>query len=246
MCAKPIGSDLPIATYLSKRPDGTSELCLVITEGNALATDKIGHVAADLCHIERCGTIEEVAEWLRAGSLVRLIVTDAGYEKQVTTLVRKSATHQHIPVLVISRSVDSRVLASSLKDSTDILVVTESDTQLKARLRYYLELARRVQEVQKTDPTGGFQRFRLPWWKRLLDIAVSLTALIILSPLLLLVAVAVVIDSKGPAFYTSKRAGTNFRVFNMYKYRTMRVDADQQLKRLADHNIYAKTVSGSE
>lgn len=58
----------------------------------------------------------------------------------------------------------------------------------------------------------------------------------ILSPLFLITAVAIRLDSKGPAFYSQKRIGKNGKPFKMYKFRSMCVDAEQQLERLAALN----------
>ena len=83
------------------------------------------------------------------------------------------------------------------------------------------------------------QVFRMPLWKRAFDIAASLGAIIALSPLLLAVAVAVKLDSPGPVIYRSKRVGSNYRVFDFLKFRSMRTDADQRLKELSSLNQYA-------
>ncbi len=83
------------------------------------------------------------------------------------------------------------------------------------------------------------QVFRMPLWKRAFDIAASLGAVIALSPLLLAVAVAVKLDSPGPVIYRSKRVGSNYRVFDFLKFRSMRTDADRRLKELSALNQYA-------
>lgn len=57
--------------------------------------------------------------------------------------------------------------------------------------------------------------------KRLFDIFFSIFTLIILSPLFLVVAILIKIDSKGPLFYVSKRVGKDGKLFNFYKFRTM-------------------------
>ena len=72
--------------------------------------------------------------------------------------------------------------------------------------------------------------------KRFFDIVLSLCGLVILSPLFLITAVAIRLDSKGPAFYSQKRIGKNGKPFKMYKFRSMCVDAEQQLERLAALN----------
>jgi exopolysaccharide biosynthesis polyprenyl glycosylphosphotransferase len=63
--------------------------------------------------------------------------------------------------------------------------------------------------------------------KRALDLALTLPALVLLAPLFLLVAVAVKLDSPGPVFFRQERVGLGNRRFQMIKFRSMRVDAEQ-------------------
>jgi Undecaprenyl-phosphate glucose phosphotransferase len=64
--------------------------------------------------------------------------------------------------------------------------------------------------------------------KRTMDIVLSLTALVLLSPLLLLIALLVKLTSRGPVFYAQERCSLNGRTFKMLKFRSMRVDAEAQ------------------
>ena len=64
--------------------------------------------------------------------------------------------------------------------------------------------------------------------KRILDILIAATALTILSPVLLAIAIAVRLDSRGPIFYKSERIGKKARVFRCFKFRTMVKDADRR------------------
>lgn len=68
--------------------------------------------------------------------------------------------------------------------------------------------------------------------KRAFDIVMSLIALIVLSPLFLVIAMLVRRDSPGPAFFTQERVGLNGRRFRMVKFRTMVMDAEQHLASL--------------
>jgi exopolysaccharide biosynthesis polyprenyl glycosylphosphotransferase len=79
-------------------------------------------------------------------------------------------------------------------------------------------------------PRGAFL------FKRLLDISVSLVALLALSPLLLLIAALVRMDSPGPIFYRSERIGRKGRTFTCIKFRTMVADAETLRQQLADRN----------
>ncbi len=92
-------------------------------------------------------------------------------------------------------------------------------------------------------PGKEMRLFRMPLWKRTFDIVASAGAIIVLSPLLIAVAIAVRLDSPGPVIYKSKRVGSNYRVFDFLKFRSMRSDADRKLKELSDLNQYA---SGEE
>jgi exopolysaccharide biosynthesis polyprenyl glycosylphosphotransferase len=72
--------------------------------------------------------------------------------------------------------------------------------------------------------------------KRLIDIVVSLTAIIFLSPVMALTALLVKLTTPGPIFFIQKRMGRNKRMFDIYKFRTMVVDAEKRLKDLEDKN----------
>jgi len=82
------------------------------------------------------------------------------------------------------------------------------------------------------------KNFRLPIWKRIFDIIFSSIAILFISPLLVLVAFAIRIDSKGPIVYKSKRVGSNYRIFDFLKFRSMYTNADEQLKKFNDLNQY--------
>lgn len=64
--------------------------------------------------------------------------------------------------------------------------------------------------------------------KRLFDILSSAIALILLSPILIVIAVGIIIDSKGGVFYKQKRIGKNGKAFMLYKFRSMRTGADRK------------------
>ena len=70
-----------------------------------------------------------------------------------------------------------------------------------------------------------YQRFV----KRMLDVILSLCGLVILSPMFLLLAVWIKLDSPGPVFFKQKRVGKNKTYFNILKFRTMRTDAPHDM-----------------
>lgn len=89
-------------------------------------------------------------------------------------------------------------------------------------------------------PTMPLHRHHIPVMglllKRALDLVISFLALALLSPLILLIAVAIRIDSKGPIFYCAERIGRKGRTFRCWKFRTMVTDADLLQEQFRDRN----------
>ncbi len=74
--------------------------------------------------------------------------------------------------------------------------------------------------------------------KRTFDILVSSIAILLLSPLFLLIALAIKLESSGPIFYIAKRAGRGYRIFNFFKFRTMYQGSDKRVGELTHLNQY--------
>lgn len=86
-----------------------------------------------------------------------------------------------------------------------------------------------------------------PWQvvvKRQMDMAVSLIILILFSPLYILLAIIVKLDSKGPIFYKQERIGRGNKPFNIYKYRTMKVGAENGKPQLSSSGDDRRTKTG--
>ena len=85
---------------------------------------------------------------------------------------------------------------------------------------------------------SSIKHFHMPLMKRLFDIVFSSLAIICLSPLLILTAIAIRLESKGPVVYKSKRVGSNYRIFDFLKFRSMYTNADKRLKEFNNLNQY--------
>ena len=97
------------------------------------------------------------------------------------------------------------------------------------------EMQANVVQEEKTfeapKPKAGYEIC-----KRVFDVVMSSLALIVLSPIFLIVAIAIKIEDGGSVFYSSVRLTKNGREFNMYKFRSMCVDAEKKLASLMDRN----------
>lgn len=102
-----------------------------------------------------------------------------------------------------------------------------------------LEWKRNIQTSAAVPSNGSL-------FKRAFDIIVSLLALICLSPVFAIIALAIRLESRGPIFYIAKRAGRGYRIFNFYKFRTMVVDADKKMKDISHLNQYNASTQGPQ
>jgi lipopolysaccharide/colanic/teichoic acid biosynthesis glycosyltransferase len=107
----------------------------------------------------------------------------------------------------------------------------ESEVAPTIRLRSLDELPLLDHSKGLPAATPGQLRF-----KRALDVALSSVALILLSPVMALIALAVKLDSPGPAFYVSVRVGKDGTPIRIAKFRSMFLDADLRLPELAGVN----------
>lgn len=74
--------------------------------------------------------------------------------------------------------------------------------------------------------------------KRLLDIVLSATLLVMLLPLMIVVSIIIVLESPGAPIYVSERVGRDCRKFRFYKFRSMRKKSDEELESLKNRNTY--------
>jgi len=79
---------------------------------------------------------------------------------------------------------------------------------------------------------------KVPLNKRIFDILVTSILLLCISPILIIVAVMIRLESKGPIFYYSYRVGMGYKIFKFYKFRSMKTNADQMIDQLKHLNQY--------
>ncbi len=72
--------------------------------------------------------------------------------------------------------------------------------------------------------------------KRIIDLVITIVGMVIILPIMALIAIAIKLDSPGPAIFVQKRIGRDGNSFNTYKFRSMVPDAESMLKDLSDYN----------
>ncbi|HTD88814.1 MAG TPA: sugar transferase, partial [Candidatus Binatia bacterium] len=84
---------------------------------------------------------------------------------------------------------------------------------------------------------------RDPWLKRLFDLVFSIAVLCVFAPLFLLIAALIKLEDGGPVFFTQTRVGKYGRLFKMYKFRSMCIDAEKRLEELKAKNHHKEGIT---
>ena len=124
----------------------------------------------------------------------------------------------------------------------DTIVNAASVTELNKKIQFISDRENIL--FDNEAPKHTILRFQIPIWKRMFDIVFSALAIVILSPIFIITAIAIRLESPGPILFKSKRVGTNYTIFDFLKFRSMYIDAEERLKELSkDHNQYATASS---
>jgi len=107
-------------------------------------------------------------------------------------------------------------------------------------LKRRIEFLQRFKSEIKNDAAleNETYEYNIPTGKRIFDVVVASLLLLALSPLFIVLAILIKLESKGSVFYSSKRAGSGFQVFDFIKFRSMCQDADAKLVQLSHLNQY--------
>jgi lipopolysaccharide/colanic/teichoic acid biosynthesis glycosyltransferase len=88
--------------------------------------------------------------------------------------------------------------------------------------------------------------YQVPFAKRSFDVLASGMGLLALSPLFLIAAICIKLETRGPIVYKSKRVGAGYKIFDFYKFRSMRSDADKMIESISGLNQYAGASGDAE
>lgn len=165
-------------------------------------------------------------------------------DKDLLKTLRVINEFKSIPLLLVVPPKPGDLL-SKLGDITgvdDIVSdrITEEQLQEKIRLlRKFRQLNLQAQSKHATSSAKtNIYSIIGNLLKRTMDIIAAGCILAALSPFLLLIMIAIRIESKGPVFYISLRAGKDYKIFRFYKFRTMVANADKKLEQVAHLNQY--------
>ncbi len=142
----------------------------------------------------------------------------------------------NLPALLRSQQVDEVIITLPWQQRRQILAIANQSARAGVRPRIVPDLFQMSLSMVDMQNVAGIPMLTpsdtqlSPWarlFKRGIDVLGSALGLLILSPLLAIVAVAIRLDSPGPVIFSQPRVGRDGRLFKVYKFRTMVKDADQ-------------------
>lgn len=146
------------------------------------------------------------------------------------TYLKKKNKHIYIILLTKEFTPENRTVyqKSGINDTLDC---NASITELNKKIQFISDRENMLFDDQQAK--YRMLRFKIPVWKRIFDVFFALIMLILTSPIFLLTAIAIRLESKGPIIFKSKRVGANYTIFNFLKFRSMYQDAEERLKEVA-------------
>lgn len=142
---------------------------------------------------------------------------------------------EDLPQLIDQHQVDEVIIALPEASHNDILDLISKCAKADLSIKVFPDVFQIIANQVSIDDLGGLpllsiRDVRLRGWrvtvKRLVDITGSAIGLVLLSPLMFLIAVAIKLESPGSVFYAQERMGLDARPFMMLKFRSMRQDAE--------------------
>ena len=147
--------------------------------------------------------------------------------------IRERTEFNNIPFIIVAKEFHKDIYINTfLKGVNDyyILAVTPV-TAIIERIAFLRTYQNSAVNTKKTIKKSKEESYKMPISKRIFDVFVASSVLLLVSPILLLIIAAIRLESPGKVYYTSKRVGR--KTFNFYKLRSMRSGSDQLLKKLA-------------
>jgi lipopolysaccharide/colanic/teichoic acid biosynthesis glycosyltransferase len=157
--------------------------------------------------------------------------------------IKRDPLLKGLVIILLSDGKDPELREQAMKNRVnDLYVYPIPIRDLGERIAFLVKfklIKPQLADLSKIDLT-----YKIPFFKRAFDVLASGIVLLLLSPFFLIIFAIIAIESRGPVLFSSKRVGTGYKVFDFYKFRSMRKDASKELVGLSDLNQYDKSEGG--
>jgi len=178
----------------------------------------------------------ELAEWC---NVVGYVDNGSDLADPELRLLGPVAELEHI---VHDFAIDELIIALPTRRREQVTRLVDRGFRRKVKIKFVTGIGELLPERLEVQRRGGRSYIafdpvaKVSWVKRALDILLVGGGLLVISPILATIALAIKLDSSGPIFYRQTRVGKHGRHFSMLKFRSMCVDADKRLAELRQHN----------
>jgi exopolysaccharide biosynthesis polyprenyl glycosylphosphotransferase len=182
--------------------------------------------------------------WLKTERKLLVLGSDGDRQE-----IQAAASSAQLPISVVGNTADmQQALALARAQQVDEIIygmVEAPSTQVMESLMECQQAGVQISDISLFIENNFFRiphdRIGSQWFflagiehlhsgyhvvKRLIDVGISLVALFLLSPVMAVIATLIKLESRGPAFYSQNRVGKNGKVFRIWKFRSMRADAE--------------------
>jgi lipopolysaccharide/colanic/teichoic acid biosynthesis glycosyltransferase len=236
-------------TQLETNPLKTDKNTIrLLYSGTAFNSNVLGHLSNKFdVHSE--SSIDNCESYLKEQSLFNLpdvIVLEVENKEKCFNFInsiKRDPLLKGLVVILLADGKDASIREMAMKNSVnDLYLYPIPIEDLGERIVFLVKfklIKPQLADLSKIDVT-----YTIPPLKRAFDVIASGLVLLILSPFFLIIFAIIAIESRGPVLFSSKRVGTGYKVFDFYKFRSMRKDASKELVGLSDLNQYDKSEGG--
>ncbi|GMN06216.1 sugar transferase [Croceitalea sp. MTPC5] len=183
-------------------------------------------------------------QWINVGNAVDAFLCEHGIPRQELLELKRYIEKtfdpaQKIPFLLLGKKLTKEEKLLAIENGfDDFFAHPVRFDRLLERIDFLKELKLNLRKQKIQSSNAQLKKYKIGFWKRSFDLLLAGSVLLLASPFLLLVILAIRLESKGKVYYISKRVGTGYRIFNFLKLRSMYPDADKRLKEFEHLNQY--------
>ena len=200
------------------------------------------------CKIIECITFQQIKSCLSSIEYIDFCVfmERSDMATDIPTIAQLHKLYPTLYIILISETLSKKEKIPYLRAGTDCMISKNTSKDDLQKLFSVIIDFKEKEKARKDNQISSLTEFRLPLWKRTFDILASGSAILCLSPILILTALAIRTESNGKIVYKSKRVGSNYKIFDFYKFRSMYSDADKRLAEYQQLNQYTKNIAEEE
>ncbi len=219
--------------------------------GNELSA-KSSEILGQEYSIVQVGDVSKLEAYLNTLSLfstpdvIMIEVSDEEFVFSIIKKIKNNPLTSGLIIVLLANVPDVKLRTRAIKEKIhDLYFKPYNIDDLKDRLNFLIKFKLIKPNIEQLAVIKKEKDYNIPMTKRVFDIISSGGILLVTSPFLLIIAILIKLDSKGPVIYKSKRVGTGYKIFDFYKFRSMKAGADKELKNLSSLNQYANDGSGA-